>query len=436
MSTISIQTILEYYAIFCLAMSPLSVMLFVILYRKTNLVDRIDKLVDRILGIKELPAQEKNQQKDETESSAKPAAETQELTGVACFSLKVDDVYYCRKNAQLFNGGYHEIQWSCDNEFLGQINHEGRFKSQRMGTANIYCARKDDPFASAVHAYSISIKPTNENWFAQWLMDAVLGRKKKADVLSDQIKSKITDEIPPKGIIEYEGQKDYTKMVLQFDSADCLERGVLFVRASETDRLDSALGERFEQVRLQNDGRTKIWVHRIIDESKDEIDIYAYQRRTSHDEYILGFSQNWREYGDVEEFLLNIGMTVKVFADCITGDKPETPVPVPDAPLNIKDEKTGNDKEQPHQEDGGTGKQEQKIETEITATEPAPAPEPTAESSPSEPEATPEGTDENMPQESNDDDKDKEEKPQDGNESFEDADFGNGYEQYDDYTEE
>ena len=341
MANISIHTILEYYAILCLVMSPVSISLFVVLYRKTNMLERVDRLIDRILGIKPVASQPETNSRPEANSGSGTIEPAPELSGVACFTLKVNDTYHCRKNAQLFNGGFHEIVWSCDNEFLGDITDEGLFTSKRAGTANIFCARKDDPFASAVQTYSITITPQGDDWFAQWLIDAVAKRTGKADILARNIKWKITGESPEKRIITYEGGRQYGNILLQFDAMENLERGLFILKDTDTSalsRLHKELSERFECVRLKNGSRTQVWVHRLIDDARDEVDVYAYIRKTDDGDSVLGFSQNWREYGDIEEFLLNISMAGKMFSDCLPNDIPELLVPEDENPVYMRSE--------------------------------------------------------------------------------------------------
>ena len=192
---IELHKILEYYAIITLIASPISILGFVILYRKTNMISRIDKFVDRLLGIKGSALADAKPEEKEDKPDPYPN-DAAEMSGIACFNLDVDDVYFCRRNAQLLNGNIHETVWSCDNEFFGEIDERGILKSKKAGTVNIFCARKDDPFASAIQAYSINITPTNNNWFGQWLSDAVLRRMKKTDVLARNIKRKIVSENP------------------------------------------------------------------------------------------------------------------------------------------------------------------------------------------------------------------------------------------------
>ena len=362
MANISIHTILEYYAILCLVMSPVSISLFVVLYRKTNMLERVDRLVDRILGIKPVePKSETSSKPDaKTNPGSGPAVSAPELSGVACFTLKVNDTYHCRKNAQHFNGGFHEIVWSCDNEFLGDITNEGLFTSKRAGTANIFCARKDDPFASAVQSYSITITPQSDDWFAQWLIDAVSKRTAKADILARNIKWKITGESLEKRIITYEGGRQYGSILLQFDAMENLERGLFILKdadASAMCRLHKELFERFECVRLKNGSHTQVWVHRLIDDARDEVDVYAYIKKKDDGDSVLGFSQNWREYGDIEEFLLNISMAGKMFSDCMPNDVPELLVPEDENPVYMRSETEENEpKEETSPEENGPEK--------------------------------------------------------------------------------
>ena len=71
---------------------------------------------------------------------------------------------------------------------------------------------------------------------------------------------------------------------------------------------------------LRSGGDIDIWVRRNSDESKNEVDIYAIFKRLKDGTWVLGIGRTWREYGEIDEFVLNIGMAEKMFIDCLPGE--------------------------------------------------------------------------------------------------------------------
>ena len=322
--SLDIHTILNYYAILCLILSPISIWLFITLYRKTDVMDKVDKFIDKLLGIKEQPAEEQKKP-EEPEKKEISKRGNLEMSGVAIFNLQVGDIYYCRKSTQHFSENIHEIVWSTDNEFIGEIDEDGLLTTKHTGELNVFCARKDNPFDSAVQAYNINVFPMSEDWFAQWLLDAINNKSKKSDILAKNIKQKLVSENPFARTITYEYSGPAKRLILEFDEKDLLDKGVFILRDCTKENLDALkvqLNERFEKVKLQNE-ETEIWIHRIIDEAHNEVDVYAMLKIIKGKDTILGFSHTWREFGEIEEFLLNINMASQNFKACIDLKKEE-----------------------------------------------------------------------------------------------------------------
>lgn len=321
MNNLDFHTILYYYAMFCLAFSPFSILLFVILYRKTKAFEWLNKAIDRMLG--EAP---KDDKKDgDAKNAAAESAVKPERSHIATFNLHVGDEYFCRSSYQYTENMLRDVEWSMDNEFLGEFDDNGKFKANKRGIINIYVTSKDNGFGNPDLAYSINILPSDPKWIGDRLIDAVTARMRREGVYAMNIKRKILGEKPASGIVEYASKERVPQTVLQFDSDGFLERGLYQFRYSEAlmDTIESALEERFERLQVDQPG-VQIWIHKIIDATKDEIDTYCYIRRMRNGNVAFCVGNTWREYGVTEEFIMNVKMAARIFEECLPGE------PVPD----------------------------------------------------------------------------------------------------------
>lgn len=317
--------ILQYYAIFCLAFSPVSIVILIILYKKTNLLERIDAMVDKILGVKT-----SKQSKPDKESNAKEKEDKKEtednpaLSGIAFFKLPVGEIYYCRQTSQSRGGDIYEAEWSTDNEYIGKVNEKGLFTSTKVGTINIYCSRKGDMMAPAALAYTIEVTPVHRLGAEKFLLD-VSKREKKATILANNITKKIVLADTAKNTVTYKEKGEITKSIYKFDKSNQLQGAVVFfsqMKKARREEFLSGLEERFEEIPLaeRTSPLMRVFVHRLIDEVQNEIDVFACLWETKDGLFILGISQSWREYGEAEEFLMNISMAPKCFEDCLPAD--------------------------------------------------------------------------------------------------------------------
>ena len=338
MNHLDLHTILEYYAILCLCCMPISIPLLVVLYRKTGILQKVDARIDKWLGnVKPTP---QNAQGNDAEHGDGPKAqekepmteeEIMEKSGISCFAVCIGDNYFCRKNSQMYNGNHrlHELGWITDNFFVGKADDKGFFQSNHAGVVNVFCYQKDDPMANTMQCYSITVLPTDPDWFPGRIAGHVVAKTAKTEILRLALKSKwkIVSETPAKGLIVFERVQHCRRLTLQFDSQERLERAAVLLgdpSGKAIADIGKELAERFERVRLTKDTQ-QVWIHRVIDESKDEVDAYAYLA-WNRNGTVLGFSQAWREYGDVEEFVLNVGMAPRLLADCIGFTPSEPPV--------------------------------------------------------------------------------------------------------------
>lgn len=73
------------------------------------------------------------------------------------------------------------------------------------------------------------------------------------------------------------------------------------------------LEERFEEIKLKVSDGYRIWIHQIIDNQHEEVDIYAVLKQIHKNELVLAFGQGWRDYGEKDEFTDNINMAIRLF---------------------------------------------------------------------------------------------------------------------------
>ncbi|MBQ7507963.1 MAG: hypothetical protein IJT52_01380, partial [Spirochaetales bacterium] len=64
------------------------------------------------------------------------------------------------------------------------------------------------------------------------------------------------------------------------------------------------------------------WFNTITNSQRDDVQEYAFLRRTDDGRRLLGIGAMWREDADLEEFLENIQMAEKTFSDLMPGIEP------------------------------------------------------------------------------------------------------------------
>ena len=349
--TISIGKILEYYAILCLVCMPLNLILLIFLSKRTNLMQRIDNYID-----KKFPLEKKVPEKTPETAQAKPQPpvaivqptdeQIQQMSGISCFEILVGETYRCHLNYQNRGGSYGEMVWFNDNEFVGEIKDNGVFKAAKVGVSNIFCVSRGHAYDAGAQAYCIKVVSAYGTWFVDTFIEQVKDKAKKSDILAKHIRRKILRENPHKRIIAFAGlpaERTYSKTV-QFSQSGELLRGCYSLHNEKNIYEDTVtlLNERFDEIKLKVSDGYRIWVHQIIDNEHEEVDIYAFLKETNNKELILGIGQTWREYGEKEEFTDNINMAIRLFQDIINQSAStieilkEQPEQAKQAPQNAK----------------------------------------------------------------------------------------------------
>ena len=315
--TISIGTILKYYAVLCLVMTPLTLIFLIIVSRRTNWLERIDHFLDGLLdGGKKKDEKGKTAVNTPSVEFAKPDdTQLKEMSGVSSFEISVGESYICHLNFQNRGGSTSAMDWFNDNEFVGTVDSTGLFKAKKSGNANIFCVSRGHTYESGMQAYCIRVIPRSGQWYADKAIEQIEKKTQKADVLISNIRRKIIKDEPKTNIIAYSaiGKEEFNEMHCQFKGQQ-LARILYKIKYSDSteNNLLRHIEERFEQVELVKSNGFRIWIHQIIDNIHEEVDMYVFMKKTPQLIYV-GIGTAWREFCEKEEFLDNIQLAIKLF---------------------------------------------------------------------------------------------------------------------------
>ena len=329
--TISISAILEYYAILCIICMPLNFFLLLFLSKRTNILQKIDSYIDRMLPEEKKPAApaptatDNQPTKPSVPDNPMPSEEDIEtMSGISSFEILVKETYKCHVNFHNRGGSYGGMIWFNDNEFVGQIKEDGLFTANKVGTARIFCASKGHGPDYGAQAYTIKVVSALGPWFADRLIEQVSDKMSRTDIMAKNVRRKLQKEVPTKNIMVFAGHptERSLSLTLQFGHNAKLLRGCYSLTPDmETyDDTVERLNEHFEEIKIKTPGSPRIWIHQIIDNEHEEVDIYAILYQTSQRELLLGIGQIWREYGEKEEFVDNVRMALRSFSDIISFD--------------------------------------------------------------------------------------------------------------------
>lgn len=315
---ITIGTILKYYAVLCLVMMPFTLVFLIVISRRTNWLEKIDLFLDRLIdsGRKKDASIKTTVQKPNNEFTKPNEEQLKEMSGVSSFEISVGESYICHLNFQNRGGSTSAMDWFNDNEFVGTVDSTGLFKARKSGNANIFCVSRGHTYESGMQAYCIRVIPRNGQWYADKTIEMIEKKAIKTDVLVKNIKRKIIKENPRANIIVYPaiGKEEFTELHYQFNEQQQLIRTLYKIKNTSTaeDNLIKHIEERFEEVELEKAGGFRIWIHQIIDNIHEEVDMYVFMRKTPQLIYI-GIGTAWREFCEKEEFLDNIQLSIKLF---------------------------------------------------------------------------------------------------------------------------
>ena len=322
---VSIEAILQFYAVTTLLALPFSFIAIVILYKKTNLIQRLNARIDKMIERKYSGGQPEQKNPDgEKALQGSPAQQTKDIpekSGISCFSIPRGGNYFCRQTSMSADKEIYNVVWFTDNAFVGSVDKEGLFEARHEGTVNVFRRRVNDAFDQGAQSYRITVRPETDQWECEKIYANVINRRLRADVLSQEAGRKILVEKETIRSIEFYPSGNQKRLIYQFDEEGRVERAVVMLRNNDSGKqleaLRKGLDERLEKVSIKKN-RYELWVRRNINIEHDEIEAFAWIKEIPHKSIVLvAFSNTWREYGEVEEFLLNIEMTQRLFLDII-----------------------------------------------------------------------------------------------------------------------
>lgn len=312
-----IHAVLEYYAIICLAGTPLAALVVIILNKKTNLIGGFNKWLDGILGLDKWSGIEG--------LSVENTPSIEPNQGVTHIKLKVGGKYFCRLTSFNRFGRLSEPEWISEDEFVGILDKEHIFTALHCGKTKVCCQWEDESAEGGIQVYEFEVCPADPNWFAETFSKAVIGQKNLMSLANELSGKRRTAYNIPFGIQEFDYKKNPSnKVSLQTDKSDIVIRTILYLeKIDETvfEYIVNGLNERYELIPTSSG--PNIWIHILSDPMQDEIDCYAIleidkERKNGR----LMFGRAWREYGSIEEFIDNIDIAGTAFSDMLTGKNP------------------------------------------------------------------------------------------------------------------
>lgn len=324
----TIGLILQYYAIICIVCSPLSLAALVVLYKKTDLIDKLDLWLDRMLGLKEKDIikgiEKQGGAKKKDGQDGEEEIENGYIPGITHIKIPIGGIYSCQLNIMSKRNSTARFQWQSDNEFIGKVDEKGNFKGLKAGTAKIYYESEASGEEQPIWVYNIEVIPTDREWFADRYIKAVLEGEKKVNVLAGERDRRLISINDDKDVFTYRGGKNGRGVIFQF-SPRGLERCVIQMKWNDLNKeysgLAGKLEERFNKVQTNREN-FYIWIHQNISAGDSEVNAYVYVKNIGTNNYALCIGRAWRECGTETEFLQNISMAETMFMDCLPGIKP------------------------------------------------------------------------------------------------------------------
>ena len=387
------RTILEYYALFWITFTPLGVLSLLFVNKRTGILKKLNDAIDRFVGIKP-ETEPKDENKNEKESDTLKKEIQDIKSGITNLTMQVGECYHCRLGSQNKDEKMYEITWYSENNFIGENEKDSTlFKAAHCGKVKVFAKRKDTVFEDGAQIYNITVLPKDKSWSGERLHEAVLNKAKLTDILLKMAGHKIIRSVPGAGVFVFKENGPAVQNAFQFNVLkECVRGTVVFKKPGEKlrEEIINGLDERY--IRIETKGDIDFWIHQVINVEVEEVDAYAFLRRGPEDTLILGIGENWREYGETEEFLVNIGMAEKIFEDCMDRIKPVEVEAVmnqktsEEKPKKDKPAKTGTKEmetpSEPVQEDTKEKKPEKVEEKEPEKPNPEPEPKKNTESSP------------------------------------------------------
>lgn len=321
-----IRTILEYYAIICLILSPVTTAVMIYLYRKKNLSGLIDRFVDeKILG------------KGKAAPSGGPETGMEE--GVPCLTMKPGDSYQCLLNELEISQIGQQFLWSSSSGFVGEVSEiGGLFSARRAGTTYIECGGQ--------RIYKVRVRPRNGRWFADMTLNLLMERtgfeKARRTLKAKGYRTAVRGggryvscRKWPEGGTPFKigrGENGSLSHVLyRLKNTESIRRGILSEMLERMVLLPTDEGLRgckddAGTVSLAASRRDPkcYWAHHLEDAGEDGIDLTAFMKESHDGSLLFGMGASYRPGGTDNEFAQNPEMIERSFIGLLDGrDVPE-----------------------------------------------------------------------------------------------------------------
>lgn len=308
-----ISIILEYYAILCLCMSPLSLGMVFYLHRRTNVLDRFEAWLDKVVPPKTAPARPEP-------SPAKPEKKQEQAqpspsSGLPTLELLIGDKYYCALDSKQRRENLQMPVFFTDNDFVGSVDvSKGRniFTARHCGKVTVrYGMSEMDP---GNNAYLIKINSPSGEWSADEVHGMIIRKATMNDAVTQIADAGMIEENGAAGTADIAVSRgEFDRIILRHDSQGRVTQSIHRVRKGDEEDVKKKIADRFEKLDTKSDSEFSIWVSRTINRDEDKIDSFVIARTDNDSRLLVCFSPVWRDNCSRMEFEDNVHMTQKMF---------------------------------------------------------------------------------------------------------------------------
>lgn len=300
---LKLQIILEIYAILCLVGLPIVLCVAVYLYRKTDVIARIDEWLDTILGPPKYASRTHPAEQPSKHEEADREREMQKT--LPRFVLHTGETYKCCRTKNSFQHAINSL-WESGYPFIGDVSEEDSvFKALHTGVCTIYF--------DGIAKFEIEVLPRKTGWFSDRDIEDILNSSPISDVKSRLINADIIQTDAGDRPLIYSEPYEGTIRATFTQGEGTVER-VLYEVHNGVD-IEKAMDERF--MRIPSKGEIALWYHL---DSEGYADAVAFLRR-DEGKTLIGISRAWRTEMEQAEVKLNLPMVERCFTD-LTGLEP------------------------------------------------------------------------------------------------------------------
>lgn len=315
---ISLNEVIKWYGIVCLACLPFSILTFIYIVKKRpDIVGKFDKAIDKFVGTENKKEdEEKKQNVKEQEKPDKPSEEQEnESMGIPNMILKIGDRYQCHLSAKNSLDVGNDRTWTVNHPFIAEISpNRGIFEAKRAGKCYIECNSE-----LHIRIYHAQIIPKHEDWFAAYSLGTLMSGSDKATVKVGEIAKKMVfcnDEkhmmryMYPNGFLDYhwDGEGKIDAVLYRLDDDRYAARDI-----------EEGLNEYMEKLDLKNESPATYWIHQCDMECDDpgSVDFVAFTKKSARGQIYFGAARCWRQGAEKSEILENTEMIERAFTSMI-----------------------------------------------------------------------------------------------------------------------